>query len=419
MDNYFDRVNEPLQNILLNAYQTVPHYRHAFDSGNINPLSVKCIRDLSAIPVQSRDMIMKDRTSFCSSQFDFVNNDRELVLQTTSGTTREPLNVVWARRDLVNSLFHHWKYRSQNFGVDASQRFCSFHFFGKSTIPEIQYKEGNRNISYNKRFFNDDTLRIYYDHMNLVKPSWLFIQPSIAYILASFIADNSLRLPPSVKYIELIGEHAFEKYRKFIEQVFEVPTSNMYGCTETNGIAYECPKRKFHILAQNVAVEVLNKELSPVGYGEAGDICLTSMCNTAMPFIRYIPGDRVVLYPGDTCDCGMTTPVLELIAGRLGEFIFAGGEGSYKNSKIIFSLKRISMRRLNGNGILLFQLKKHSNNSYTVVFEVRNSGMVNEEAIKYDFINEMNRMGLINFSWQFVFTNTLAPDSEYGMFILN
>jgi phenylacetate-coenzyme A ligase PaaK-like adenylate-forming protein len=337
----------------------------------------------------------------------------------TSGTTRDPFNVIWTRKDMIRSLFHHWNYRRQHFGIDASNRFCSFHSFGMNPIPEIEYKEGNRNISYNKRYFCDDTIRVYYEHMLFIKPSWLFIQPSIAYILASFLHDNNYRLPSSVRYIELIGEHAFPKYRKFFEEVFSLPTSNMYGCTETNGIAYECPNGKFHLLTLNVAVVVLNDSFEPVGYGEHGEICLTGLCNTAMPFIRYTPGDHVVLYPADTCSCGLNTPVLEVIAGRLGELFFAGGSGGYKNCRITYPINRVSINHLSKNAILLFQLIKRSSCCYTVVFDQNKSNAPDREWLKNEFINEMNDMGLHRFSWSFDFNGKLQPDAEYGAFVIN
>lgn len=411
-------INDDLRTIILHSYNTVPYYRDVFDNNNIDPSSIKCTDDLKSLPVLNKEIIKRDQQVFFSSAYDFQNDiNNELKIESTTGTTGVPLKVYWSREGLTSSLFHHWRYRSRNFGIDASHRFCSFHYQSKEVNPEIPYKDNKRNVSYNKRYLSDETLKTYYEHMCFCKPDWLYIQPSVAYILASYISENNLKLPPSIRYIELIGEPAFEKYRRFIDEVFSLPTSNMYGCVETNGIAYECRNKKFHLLSNNVIVEVLNKDNIPVGYGEEGDICLTGLCNTAMPFIRYLPGDRVKLFPGEVCGCGNCEPVLELIGGRLSEFVFTGKSGGYEDSSIIYPIQKIPLKFSEGRSTFKFQLIRNTGTSYKVIFKKNTSEKWGEEDLKSKFIDEMNSLDLHNFMWDFEFVDELRFKTLVGALV--
>jgi phenylacetate-CoA ligase len=411
-------INDDLKTIIMHSYNTVPYYRDIFDNNNIDPTSIKCADDLKRLPVLDKEIIKRDQQVFFSSAFNFKNDiNNELKVERTTGTTGVPFKVYWSRVDLTSSLFHHWRYRSHHFGIDASHRFCSFHYQSKQENPEIQYNDNKRDISYNKRYLSEETLEIYYEHMCFCKPDWLYIQPSVAYILASYISENNLELPSSIRYIELIGEPAFNKYRQFIDEFFSLPTSNMYGCVETNGIAYECRNRKFHLLSNNVIVEVLDKDNMPVGYGEEGDICLTGLCNTAMPIVRYLPGDRGKLFPGEVCGCGNCNPVLELVGGRLGEFIFTGKSGGYKSSNIIYPIQKIPLKASIGGNFFKFQLIRNTGTSYKVIFERNTRKNWNEENLKSRFVDEMNSLDLHNFTWDFEFVEAFSFKTLVGTLV--
>ena len=71
------------------------------------------------------------------------------------------------------------------------------------------------------------------------------------------VKRENLPTLPSLKYLELSGEHLFEQYRNEVQDVFGAKTVNMYGCNETNAIAIEINDNKLHVLTENVFVEVI------------------------------------------------------------------------------------------------------------------------------------------------------------------
>src|SRR5690606_31785328 len=91
--------------------------------------------------------------------------------------------------------------------------------------------------------------------------------------------------------------HQFQ--REAIERVFGAPVFETYGSREFMLIGAECPEHAgLHITAENLIVEVLGSDDRPVPAGEEGDVVITDLTNTGMPFIRYRNGDRAVMATG-------------------------------------------------------------------------------------------------------------------------
>jgi phenylacetate-CoA ligase len=70
-------------------------------------------------------------------------------------------------------------------------------------------------------------------------------------------------------------------------------------------------------------VEILDEKGNPVPAGDPGLLTITSLCNTAMPLIRYQNGDVVVGQPNASCECGRHpgSLVLTRIVGRSSDVL--------------------------------------------------------------------------------------------------
>ena len=81
-------------------------------------------------------------------------------------------------------------------------------------------------------------------------------------------------------------------------------------------IGAECPAHNgLHLTAEQLVVEVLDDEGTPVPEGVEGDVVITDLTNFGMPFIRYRNGDRAIAAAG-TCSCGRHLPRLARVTGR-------------------------------------------------------------------------------------------------------
>ena len=81
-------------------------------------------------------------------------------------------------------------------------------------------------------------------------------------------------------------------------------------------------------MSSNVMVEIADENdnvicdsITPSDCTESGRIILTSLTNTAMPFIRYDIGDvgKIIWEP---CKCGNHNPILSLSGGRCNDYIY-------------------------------------------------------------------------------------------------
>jgi len=77
-----------------------------------------------------------------------------------------------------------------------------------------------------------------------------------------------------------------------------------------------------HITAEDIIVEIVDKEGKVLPKGEIGEIVVTHMATQDFPFIRYRTGDIGALSP-ELCSCGRGLPLLKEIQGRSTDFVIA------------------------------------------------------------------------------------------------
>lgn len=170
--------------------------------------------------------------------------------------------------------------------------------------------------------------------INNFKPDWLYLQNSILYVLV-YVADKlGLSFPNSIKYIEYMGEPLCPYYREKIEKKISVPSSSMYGCVETNGMAFECEYSHDHLVPENTYVEIVDKDGNVKKDGEIGYVCTTGLHNTAMPILRYRLNDLAIIDRGTDCPCGNKNPIIQIKAARMPEFLLLDDPAVYDKAQI-------------------------------------------------------------------------------------
>ena len=120
-----------------------------------------------------------------------------------------------------------------------------------------------------------------------------------------------LRQPlPGVKAVICTGELLFQHQRELLEQRFQAPVINEYGCHEAAVRGFTCPEfGRIHLDEQSCFLETVN-----------GALVTTDLWNETMPLVRYQCGDRVRLHE-TPCLCGrpgLTVQVLGRIEDRIG-----------------------------------------------------------------------------------------------------
>jgi phenylacetate-CoA ligase len=147
-----------------------------------------------------------------------------------------------------------------------------------------------------------------------VAPQYLLTYPNnMAALLRQF--ESGGKGLPSLRQILSLGETVTEELRDDARRILGVEIVDIYSSQEVGTIAVQCPASgQYHVMADNLLVEVLDRHGRPCRTGESGEVVLTDLHNYATPIIRYAIGDYAEV--GDACPCGRNLPTLRRILGR-------------------------------------------------------------------------------------------------------
>ena len=167
-------------------------------------------------------------------------------------------------------------------------------------------------------------------------------------LLADYVKQNNIEIHRP-KYVLPTGENLQRFQKKLMEEVLG-KVYDSYGCSEINGIAYECEKcKKYHVLEPHVIVEYGNK----ITDEEERALIITDLDNYGFPLIRYENGDAGIPVVEDKIDCEIQFQRIEMISGRVSDIIHFpdGGVLSVPSFFGSMLLKQI-------NGIKQYQIER-------------------------------------------------------------
>ena len=364
-----DKFNSRLQRVLETAYNEVPYFNNLINDyiESTDELKPELIHKL---PVFNKRTILDiGWENFVSGNY--LNENYELRLrgkarlERTSGTTGNPMKILWNNSDFFSSNMNHWKYRSKNFNITPTSRMCT----SSKTIPgdDVFYIDPRSNkMTFSIRDLDQDTVKRILEKLNEFQPEWLYLQNSILFALVYFARQNGWDFPSSIRYIEYIGEPLCDYYRKEIAKMIPAPSSNMYGCVETNGISYECNAGKNHLLPDNVMVEIVDKDGNPLPDGETGYVCVTGLHNTAMPMLRYRLNDLASIHSNQVCACGNPNPTIDIKAGRMTEFIILDDPSVYHEAALYCPINSGLSISVPSQDDILFNIKLNALDDYEI-----------------------------------------------------
>jgi phenylacetate-CoA ligase len=248
----------------------------------------------------------------------------------TSGSTSAPLsmasnNLVWIASNAAMTRMARW------WGVDTSRPLARITIFQDGKAP--QYPQGLDHKCWSLASPDADV-----HDLDLLTPvdqqlEWLLrkkapclmTSPSNAMALAYTATPDQAR-ELAIEIVFAIAETVLPRQRQIVAERLGALTAGVYSCQEVGFIAAECPDEPcYHIVAENVLVEILGEDGSPVAPGGIGQVVVTGLYNYAMPFIRYAIGDVATAGP-ELCACGRSLPVIMQVEGRTRHaFVFKDG----------------------------------------------------------------------------------------------
>lgn len=316
-DRILDLQARRLRELLLEATK-VPYWRDLFARIGFDPLKVRGPEDLVALPMLDKSTIRQNVEAMK------LPGARGLARFNTGGSSGEPLVFFIGKERVSHDVAAKWR-ATRWWNVDIGD-------------PEIvvwgsPIELGNQDRI---RAVRDRVMRTqllpafdmsparldqFVQRLRDTRPRMLFGYPSALSHIARHAEKCGQRMNDlDIRVAFVTSERLYDEQRADIERIFGCPVANGYGGRDAGFIAHQCPHGGMHVTAEDIVVEILDRDGHPVPAGQPGEIVTTHLATREFPFIRYRTGDVGVM-DSATCACGRGLPLLKEVQGRSTDFV--------------------------------------------------------------------------------------------------
>ncbi len=307
--------NRKLRRLIAHVYQHVPFYHDWMRQHGLTPDDIQSTDDLVKLPIVDKYVLTNN---YPDAIRDHSLPQNKLIHAASSGSTGERLHYWTTKSQKAKKwagLFRWWEMVGYEFGKPyATFRLTPNRgFMGWPLLEKLEWSM-LRHVWLSAEEMTDDILLDYVRRLEKARPVMLRSYASTVYYLARRMLDRGLNVP--IPAILTTGETLTPNMREAIARAF-APTEvfNEYG-GDGMQIAAECSQHDgMHINAETIFVEIV-KDGQRLPDGELGEIVLTNLEATAVPFIRYNIKD-VGSLQHEPCACGRGLPRLAHLEGRL------------------------------------------------------------------------------------------------------
>ncbi len=305
-----------LENLASHAFATSPYFHRRMEDAGLRPEQLGNHDGFRKLPLMSRrDLQTAGAGLFCTR----LPKAHLPVGETqSSGSSGEPVTI---KRTAVNHLFwlatalreHLWHQRDfsgklaiirVNSAIEKPQSLDSW-----GPPVSLFYQTG---ASHAMSLTTDVARQA--DWLAQIDPDYLLTYPTnLAGLLQEF-GKRGIRLP-KLRQARAIGETLPADLREATRKALGVEIADIYSSQEVGNVALQCPHSgMYHVMAENLIVEILDDQAQPCLPGQTGRVVVTDLHNFATPLLRYDIGDYAEV--GSPCPCGRGLPTLQRIVGR-------------------------------------------------------------------------------------------------------
>ncbi|WP_157264916.1 phenylacetate--CoA ligase family protein [Azohydromonas aeria] len=339
-----------LRALLQEAGARVPYYRDLFAQCSFDPASVRGVQDLQQLPFLTKSVIRAHTEALKHPQA------LGLARFNTGGSSGEPLIFFIGRERVSHDVAAKWR-ATRWWGVDIGDR--EVVVWGSPIELGAQdrvrlVRDALMRTSLLPAFeMSEAKLDGFVAHIRHQRPRMLFGYPSALSHIARHAEKRGIAMNDlGIKVAFVTSERLYDEQRATIARVFGCRVANGYGGRDAGFIAHECPEGGMHLTAEDIVVELVDREGRAVAPGTPGEIVVTHLATRDFPFIRYRTGDIAVM---DTrrCACGRGLPMLKEIQGRSTDFVVAADGTVMHGLALVYIVRDLP-------GVEAFKVVQHS-----------------------------------------------------------
>ncbi len=320
------------------AARHVPFYRERFRKLGLQPGDIRSLDDIRLIPALTRSDLMDAYREMVDERFaasipvaegagrpsgEPIPLSRfrrhKLVRNTSSGSTGAP--TVFFEDGSRTSMNWACEMRLKKwFGIGPGAREARMARLATAYLPD------SRSLNVRKHLWHqlilpgtnlaEEEFALCIEKMRAFRPRVLWGYTSALTGLADYVRRN--KIDTAAIPLQLAISWAAPLYgheERLLRETFGCGISNIYGAREVGHIAALCPAGGLHVNQEYLLVE---SEPASAGAAHPGELLVTTLDATPMPFIRYRMGDVAEVAPAG-CGCGRQLQLLKNLLGRTGE----------------------------------------------------------------------------------------------------
>jgi phenylacetate-CoA ligase len=282
---------------LQHAYESVPHYKAAFDAKGVHPSDLKTLADLAKFPFTTKQDL---RANYPFGLF-AVPREKLARIHASSGTTGKPTVVGYTLQDI-----DHWANlvaRSiRAAGGRAGDLVHIAYGYGLFT-GGLGAHYGAERLGCTVIPMSGGQTEKQVQLITDFKPDIIMVTPSYMQVLIEEFTRQGLDARESSLKVGIFGAEPWtEAMRREIEAGAGIDAVDIYGLSEVMGpgVASECVESKDGpvIWEDHFYPEIIDPVTGEVlPDGSEGELVFTSLTKEAMPVVRYRTRDLTRLLP--------------------------------------------------------------------------------------------------------------------------
>ena len=331
--------HDRLHQLLGLAWAHCPWHRRRLEAAGLSPEDLGGLHDLERLP--------------CMTKHDAAAHHAELVWHgvpggtfkyNTGGSSGEPLIFYIGRERVSHDVAAKWR-ATRWWDVDIGDREIvvwgsPIELGAQDRVRQL--RDALMRTELMPAFdMSEARLDEFIARIRSRRPAMMFGYPSSISLLADHAARRGVRLDDlGTRVVFVTSERLYDHQRETIESAFGCPVANGYGGRDAGFIAHQCPSGSMHLTAEDIVVEIVDRQGRVLPAGEAGEIVVTHLATSEFPFIRYRTGDVGMLSEAP-CGCGRGLPVLREIQGRSTDFVVAADGTIMHGLALIYVMRDI------------------------------------------------------------------------------